>query len=230
MKNVIFIVEDEKEIRDIEKKFLQNEGYEVYDFATVKETKEKMEALLPDIFVLDIMLNGEDGLTFLSYIKSNYGIPVIIVSAKDKPIDRVNGLNIGCDEYIIKPFLPIELGMHIKKLLKTKIRVDDKNEYKISNLTLLIKERQIFIDKNQIRMSPNAFDFLMLLLKNEGSAVKEEELLREVWNIKSTDINTRMCDDLVKRIRKKLVDNNAKVEIENIWGYGFRIKKKNEKN
>lgn len=228
MKKNIYVVDDEKNIRQLIKTFLESENYEVEVFSNGSELREAFKNKKPDMIILDIMMPGEDGLSLCSYLRKESNVPIIIVSAKDSPLDRVNGITLGSDDYLTKPFLPLELIARVKAIFR---RIDsvnnkDKNnkeEFKCGNLILSCKKRSVCIYNAQLSVTPTEFDFLLYLIEREGIAVSKEELIKNVWRFKQIDNNQRITDDLVKRLRKKLRENGANVMIETVWGFGYRI-------
>lgn len=227
--DMIYFVDDEKNIRELIEAFLLQAGYEVQTFADGESFLEACNTNKPDLAVVDIMLPGVDGLELCRRIKrSDPYIPVIIVSAKDSPYDRVIGFAACCDDYLVKPFLPLELVYRIKMLLKrsSESSIRDKealNEsYSFGGLSILPQSRTAKLNGETLTLTPSEFDFLLYMLKNKERAIKREELLKYVWRTEY-QFDTRATDDLVKRLRRKLRDLNSYVHIETVWGYGFRL-------
>ncbi len=230
----IYFVDDEKNIRELIEAFLLQAGFEAVTFADGESFLAKCKERKPDLAVVDIMLPGIDGLELCRTMKkSNPEIPVIIVSAKDSPYDRVVGFAACCDDYLVKPFLPLELVYRIKMLLKRggSGRQDkDKNDesYSFGGLTIFPQGRTARLNGETLTLTPSEFDFLLYMLKNEGRAVKREELLKCIWRTEY-QFDTRATDDLVKRLRRKLREQHSDVHIETVWGYGFRLSTDSEK-
>lgn len=229
MSNLIYFVDDEKNIRELIEAFLLQAGYEAVTFADGESFLEGCRNRKPDLAVVDIMLPGIDGLELCRTIKkSNPEIPVIIVSAKDSPYDRVIGFAACCDDYLVKPFLPLELVYRIKMLLKRGSDSSQQNKdiidesYSFGGLCIYPQSRTAKLNGETLTLTPSEFDFLLYMLKNKGRAIKREELLKYIWRTEY-QFDTRATDDLVKRLRRKLRENNADVHIETVWGYGFRL-------
>ena len=229
MSNLIYFVDDEKNIRELIEAFLLQAGYEAVTFADGESFLEGCRNKKPDLAVVDIMLPGIDGLELCRTIKkSNPEIPVIIVSAKDSPYDRVIGFAACCDDYLVKPFLPLELVYRIKMLLKRGSDSSQQNKdiidesYSFGGLCIYPQSRTAKLNGETLTLTPSEFDFLLYMLKNKGRAIKREELLKYIWRTEY-QFDTRATDDLVKRLRRKLRENNADVHIETVWGYGFRL-------
>lgn len=232
MSKLIYIADDEKNIRSLMKVFLENEGYEVETFSDGYSIKLAIESRMPDMIILDIMMPGEDGLSICASIRKNNRVPIIIVSAKDSPMDRVEGITLGSDDYITKPFLPLELIVRVKALFRRAelTTVNEASERKFlfecGNLKLNIPERSVYINKEPFSVTPSEFDFLLYLLERKEMAVSKNELLKEIWHCEEISGDFRMPDDLVKRLRKKMKQQRATAVVETIWGYGYRITEK----
>lgn len=226
----IYLVDDEKNIREIMTTFLENDGYDVRAFADGYSIRQAFDAQIPDLLILDIMMPGEDGLSLCSYFRKKSTVPIIIVSAKDTPMDRVTGITLGSDDYLTKPFLPLELAVRVKALFRrAELPSDNKerNKQPIScgNLCIIPSTRKAMIDGELFKTTPTEYEFLFYLLQRQQSAVSKKELLKDIWGY-HTDVDisdTRVADDLVKRLRKKLRENGCTAMIETIWGYGYQM-------
>lgn len=229
MDRMIYFVDDEKNIRELIEAFLLQAGFEVRTFADGESFLEAFADNKPDLAVVDIMLPGVDGLELCKTVKKTDAlVPVIIVSAKDSPYDRVVGFAACCDDYLVKPFLPLELVYRIKMLLR---RVNDGSTgnkdgvdeaYSFGGLSIYPKGRTAKLNGETLTLTPSEFDFLLYMLKNKERAIKREELLKYVWRTEY-QFDTRATDDLVKRLRRKLREKQSDVHIETVWGYGFRL-------
>ena len=230
MTRLIYFVDDEKHIRELIEAFLLQAGYEVVTFADGESFLAAYEQRKPDLAIVDIMLPGTDGLSLCKTIKkSDPDIPVIIVSAKDSPYDRVLGFTACCDDYLVKPFLPLELVYRIKMLLKRNDMEPTRQEqtdecYSYGGLDIYPAGRTAKLNGRALTLTPSEFDFLLYMLKNKERAVKRDELLKCVWRTEY-QFDTRATDDLVKRLRRKLREQGSDVHIETVWGYGFRLSK-----
>ena len=227
MPQVIYVADDEKNIRQLIAAFLTQEGFQVQTFPTGDALLSACEERLPDLVVLDIMMPGTDGLSICSALrKASAQLPIIIVSAKDSPYDRVTGLTLGSDDYLIKPFLPLELVARVKALLRRAggasqtAQPDQPLEY--GPLVLSPELRTAAVDGEPLTLTPTEFDFLAYLIQNRDRAVSREELLQALWQV-DWQADTRAADDLMKRLRRKLRERDSQVRIETVWGYGFRL-------
>lgn len=221
---LIYIADDEVNICNIIKSFLEKEGYQVqafYDGHSIYDAFRKQPA---DLLILDIMMPELDGYTLCSSIREFSNVPIIIVSAKDSEIDRIIGLNLGGDDYLTKPFSPMELVAHVKSIFR---RIDmDKNRndrpgcIEIGDCCLFPERRIISCNSKIINFTATEFNVMEYLINNRNRAVSREELLNRIWGFE-TDTGTRATDDTIKRIRGKLSEAGSQLVIETIWGFGF---------
>jgi len=213
----IYLVEDDKNLNLILSTYLKKEGWEIYSFFTGEEALNTISNP-PDLWILDIMLPDIDGYQVIKEIKSATPlIPVIFISARDADIDRVLGLELGSDDYLAKPFLPRELVIRTKKLLervyKTPLEIINIPPYNIDE-----KSRRVKKGEETINLTSKEFDLLGFFIKNRNQALSREQILKSLWgeDYFGTD---RVVDDLVRRLRKKMPELN----IETIYGYGYRM-------
>ncbi|MBO4920213.1 MAG: response regulator transcription factor [Erysipelotrichaceae bacterium] len=216
MKKVINIVEDEKDLNELVKSYLEKEGYIVNSYLTFDSAYSHLEDYC-DLWILDIMLDDKSGFDLIEEIrKQNPQIPVVFMSARDKEFDRIIGLEKGSDDYITKPFSPKELVLRINNIIRRVYKEDDHitiNGYEIDE-----NQRTVFRNGKQIELTTKEFDLLMLFVKNRGTAFVREQILEKVWdeNYYGSD---RVVDDTLRRLRKKLPDMN----IQTIYGFGYRL-------
>ena len=235
MTQTIYLADDEKNIRDLITAFLTQDGFAVTAFENGDDLRKACEHKLPDLAIIDIMMPGTDGLSICSTLRRSFPeLPIIIVSAKDSPYDRVTGLTLGGDDYLVKPFLPLELVARVHALLRRAQMgaVGDAGEggaaqasadcLAFGPLRLWPKRRQATLDGKPFPLTPTEFDFLVYMVQRQDRAVSREELLRTLWEI-DWKADTRATDDLVKRLRRKLCDAACPICIETVWGFGFRI-------
>ena len=224
----VLVVDDEKEIADLVEIYLVSDGYKVYKASNALEGLEILEKETIHLVLLDIMMPGMDGLTVCTQIRKTSHVPIIIVSAKDSPLDRITGITLGSDDYMVKPFLPLELVTRVKALFR---RVDTfsgqeeeaKESYEIGDIKLYPKRRAAKLKDEDFALTPLEFDFLCHMLERQEHAASRNDLLKSLWKVDSREVDTRAVDDMVKRLRKKLKDQKSTVKIETVWGYGFRL-------
>lgn len=223
----IYIADDEKNIRDLIASFLNKEGFEVKMFENGNDLLTECHITLSDLVILDIMMPEIDGLSVCSMLrKENTELPIIIVSAKDSPYDKVIGLTLGSDDYLIKPFFPLELVARVHALLcrtqKSASANNNVQKLTFDTLELFPERRYALLNQTPFALTPTEFDFMAYLIENQYRAVSREELLQSLWQM-DWQSDTRATDDIVKRLRKKLRQANSKIIIETVWGYGFCI-------
>ena len=223
----ILICEDEDAIREFEVINLQRSGYEVVDVScgedAIRVFDEQGDSF--SVAILDIMMPGMDGFALCTAIRRESRVPIIIVSAKDAPMDRVTGITLGSDDYMVKPFLPLELVARVKALFRRAgyIRQDAGETLVCANLSLDPRSRCMTVDGAHFSVTPTEFAFLQYLMERRGEAVSKQVLLKEVWELPDYDLDTRVADDLVKRLRRKFREAGCRAAIETVWGYGFRL-------
>ncbi len=219
----IYIADDEKSIRDIISGFLKNSGYEVTAFETGDALKEKFEESPSDMVVLDIMMPGTDGVTLCAKIRERSNVPIIIVSAKDSELDRITGITMGADDYLVKPFAPMELVARVNSIFRRMSFSDTvkaKNILSYGNIEIDISMKKCTTNGEKFDVTPTEFGLLVYMFENSDHAVSREELLKNVWKF-DYEVDTKACDDVLKRLRKKLVKTN--VRITAVWGFGFKL-------
>lgn len=230
MAQTIYLADDEKNIRNLISAFLTQEGFLVQTFADGDSLLSACETALPDLVILDIMMPGTDGLSICSRLRqSNSQLPIIIVSAKDSPYDRVTGLTLGSDDYMVKPFLPLELVARVKALLRRSVTKSQEKsetgaeqELSFGSLVLSPAFRCASISNTPLSLTPAEFDFLCYMVQHKDRAVSREELLKALWKV-NWETDTRAIDDLIKRLRRKLRSLNSPIQIETVWGFGFKL-------
>ena len=226
MKKLIYVVDDEKNICDLIKSFLEQDGFEVKTYNSGNDMLSDFYTNQCDLVILDTMLPGMSGLSVCSILRNMSSVPIIIVSAKNSELDKVTAINLGCDDYLTKPFSPIELLARIHSIFR-RIELDKNSEPKRNILffgDLVINKNQLSckINNKDINLTKTELSLIVYLIENKDRAVSRDELLRKLWNLKSYEIDTRVTDDTIKRLRKKLHDNKSKIYIKTIRGFGFR--------
>lgn len=223
MNKKIYVADDEKNIRDIIQIFLEKEHFIVEVFEDGEQVLERFQEEEPDLVILDIMMPKKDGLSTLIEIRKTSDVPVILLTARDSDADYVAGFNIGCDDYIIKPFSPVKFTTKVKAILGANRRViDSDEEIKFSDLIFLPLKRAAYCNDMEIRFTATEYALILYLIKNNDRAISRDELLEKVWGYENF-VETRATDDTVKRIRKKLMNSDSKVIVETVWGFGFKI-------
>ena len=220
---LIYIVEDDKNIREIETFALRNSGYQIKDFECAAEFYAKMKEKLPNLILLDVMLPDEDGLNIVKNIRNNpesRKIPVIMVTAKTTEIDKVKGLDMGADDYITKPFGVMELISRVKALLRRCEGTEDEKNYTVGNLLLDVEKRSVSVDGEVVELTFKEYELLRLLLQNTGIVTSRDTIMERVWG---TDFEgeSRTLDMHIKTLRQKL--GSAGTMIKTIRNVGYII-------
>lgn len=225
----ILVVDDEKEIADVVELYLQNDQYNIYKFYTGEEALECIENTKIDLALLDVMLPDIDGFEILKKIREKYTFPVIMLTAKVEYIDKITGLTLGADDYIPKPFNPLELVARVKAQLRRYIQYNDggKNEGDIIDFGALFLNRNshecVYYDK-PLTLTPIEFDILWLLCENRGKVISSEELFKEVWKEQyyKNSNNTVMVH--IRHLREKMSEPTGKSDfIKTVWGVGYKV-------
>ena len=214
----IFVVDDEKKLLSVIKKYLENEGYSVRTFTDARSAMKQINSNA-DLWLLDIMLGDDlNGYDLIKEIKEKTPVPVVFMSARDKELDRVMGLEMGSDDYITKPFSMRELVLRINNIIK---RVYDKHADNIvlyDEYSIDTKKRMVSQKGQPIALTSKEMDMVLYLLQNKNVSFTRDQLLNSIWGVDYYG-SDRVVDDLIKRIRKKM----PRFNIETIYGYGYRL-------
>lgn len=229
----ILVLDDEAEIADLVELFLKNEGYNVYKFYSSSEAIKCINSTSLDLALLDVMLPDTDGFTILRKIREEgYRFPVIMLTAKVEDNDKIIGLSLGADDYITKPFNPLEMVSRVKAQLRryTLYNGVEKQENKeIFDSAGLIVNHQTHVCtlyEKEISLTPTEFNILWLLCKNADKVVPTEEIFEKIWNEKYLDSNNTVMVH-IRRIREKLNEPSRNPKfIKTVWGVGYKIEKK----
>jgi len=218
LKRVICVVEDEKDLNELVKRYLEREGYDVRSYLTYNDALAHVEDDDVHLWILDIMLDDKSGFELIDEIKNKtHDIPVIFMSARDKEFDRIIGLEKGSDDYITKPFSPKELVLRVNNVIRRVYKEDQSNliidGYEVDELQRIVYKDGVLVD-----LTTKEFDLLMLFAHNRGAAFSREQILLKVWetNYYGSD---RVVDDTLRRLRRKL----PKLAIHTIYGFGYRL-------
>ncbi|MDY6151987.1 MAG: response regulator transcription factor [Terrisporobacter sp.] len=212
----ILVVEDEASIRDLISINLQLVGYEVFTAEDGIMAEEFLEKQRVDLILLDVMIPGIDGFSLIEKIKK-HNTPVIFVTAKESVLDRVKGLRLGADDYIIKPFETMELLARIEVVLRRYNKND--NHIKFKNIEVDTKQRIVKLNNKEIYLTVKEYELLILLLKNKNIALSREQILEKVWGFEYGG-ETRTVDIHIQRIREKL---DLKNNIKTVFKVGYRL-------
>ena len=228
----ILVVEDENDIAIAIEAYLNNQGYNVFIANNGIEGLEVLDKETIHLAVVDVMMTKMDGITFVMKLRQNHEFPVIMLSAKSEEVDKIMGLNIGADDYVTKPFRPLELLARVNSQLRryskflnmvTKKEVNE-NVYVVGGLELNTDTKEVSVDEKLVKLTPIEFKILELLIKNPGRVFATEEIYERVWNEQAINIDTIMVH--VRKIREKIEINpkNPKY-LKVVWGVGYKIEK-----
>lgn len=224
---LIYVVDDEQNIRELIKSYLVKEGFEVDVFVDGESALSRFVDVKADMLIIDIMMQGMDGYTLCREIRKSSNVPIIMVSAKGDEIDRILGLELGSDDYVSKPFSPRELVVRVKAIFRRTgdgeaVPSKQVNEVKCGDITLLPDERKVTQSGTEIELTAKEYDLLFYLIKNKNRVYTRDQLLNSIWSYEYIG-DTRAIDDLIKRLRKKLGEAGATLKITTVWGYGYKI-------
>lgn len=222
MGSIIYSVEDDVDIARIINKTLTKQGYQVYSFQDGKSFIEAFNKQKPDLVLLDLMLpdmNGNDIIKFIRNDIENNEVEIIIISAKRMLMDKVEGLDLGADDYLEKPFDLLELMSRVNARLR---RHQNKNILIYNNLKVDLQKHLVFLDNKEIVCTNKEFDILTYLLQRKGQAVSRDDLLTFLWGDNNSDYESRTIDVHIKSLRAKLNDNDGSI-IQTIYGIGYKI-------
>lgn len=232
IKNIL-IVEDEEEISDLIELYLKNEGYKIFKSSNGSDALKIIHKENIDLAILDIMLPDISGFDICREIRSKYKYPIIMLTAKDAELDKINGLTLGADDYITKPFRPLELVARVKAHLRRYTLYNENNNIQNTNKENILSVGGLVIDKNThkcflnekpLHLTPTEFSILWVLCKNKNQVISSENLFMKVWKDKyfTNSNNTIMVH--IRHIREKMNDpaDNPKY-IKTVWGVGYKI-------
>ncbi len=227
--NHILIVEDDKEIREGVQIYLQSQGYKVFQAADGVEGLEVLEKVEIHLAIVDIMIPRMDGIRMTMKLREKYDFPVIMLSAKSEEVDKITGLNIGADDYVTKPFTPMELMARVNSQLRRYRKFLEKlapkeNVHVIGGLEINEETVEVTMDGNPVKLTPIEYKILLLLAKNPGRVFSAEEIYERVWQEKAINTDTIMVH--VRNIREKIeIDTKNPKYLKVVWGVGYKIEK-----
>lgn len=231
IKETILIVDDEKEIRDLIGIYLENEGFKVIKAYNGLEALEILETEEVDLIILDIMMPKMDGIKACLKIREDKNMPIIMLSAKSEDMDKILGLTSGADDYLTKPFNPLELIARIKSQIRRYTKLNNIKKVKheeiieIDDLVINTNSHEVRIGNKLINLTKREFEILELLANNRGMVFSTEKIYENVWQEQFYESdNTVMVH--IRKIREKIEENNRKPKyIKTVWGVGYKIEK-----
>lgn len=228
MNSKILIVDDEKEIRDLIEIYIKNEGYSVLKATNGKEALSIIDKEDIQLIILDIMMPEMDGMEVCQKVRETSTIPILMLSAKSEDMDKIQGIMTGADDYLTKPFNPLELSVRVKALLRRSYLFSnsiDRNIITIENLTIDKSKHKVMVGEEDIVLTSREFDILYLLASNRGQVFSSEDIFRKVWKDDYYQSNNTVMVHM-SRIREKVESkmNGLKI-IHTVWGVGYKIEK-----
>lgn len=226
----VLIVDDEQEIADLIEVYLRNENFEVYKFFSASEALSCIETTELDLAILDIMLPDINGFTLCQKIRQRHTYPIMMLTAKDEETDKIMGLTLGADDYITKPFRPLELVARVKAQLRryktynTKPASAAEPVLVHSGLVMDVSRHECLLNEKPLVLTPTEFLILRILLERKGSVVSAEELFHEIWKDEYYSKSNNTITVHIRHLREKMGDtaDNPKY-IKTVWGVGYKI-------
>jgi len=228
----ILVVDDEKEIAELVEIYLVSDGYKVFKAGSALEGLEILATEDIQIILIDIMMPDMDGLEMCKKIRETNNIPIIMLSAKSTDLDKIVGLQTGADDYVVKPFNPLELTARVKSQLRRYTQLNpnniieaDKNEISIKGLKINKDNHKVVVYGEEIKLTPIEFDILYLLASNPEKVFNTDEIFENVWNEKVYEVNNTVMVH-IRRLRGKMKeDMRQKKIITTVWGVGYKIER-----
>ena len=222
---MIYIVEDDAEIRELEVYALKSSGFESKAFESGKVLDEEVKAMVPDLFILDIMLPGEDGLSILKRLRAQENtknVPIIMITAKSSELDKVKGLDLGADDYIAKPFGILEFVSRVRALLRRSGNMNadpvESSQISLGNIVMDEGTRVVTVSGEAVDLTYKEYELLKLLMSHPGLVYSRQQILEKIWGI-DFKMDTRTVDMHVKTLRQKLGEQSSVIQTVRNVGY-----------
>ena len=231
MADKILIVDDEKEIADLVALYLENENFTVYKYYTAKDALKCIQEETLDLAILDVMLPDTSGFQICRKIREKYRYPVIMLTAKGEEIDKITGLTLGADDYITKPFLPLELVARVKAQLRRYKRYNMGTEPEEdviihSGLVLNVKTHECMLNEKPLSLTPTEFSILCILCGEKGNVVSAEDLFHQIWGDEYYSKSNNTITVHIRHLREKMGDSFEDPKyIKTVWGCGYKIER-----
>lgn len=229
----ILVVDDEQEIADLVEIYLVSDGYKVFKASNAQEGLDILDKEDIHLCLLDIMMPGMNGLEMCKKIRETNNIPIIMLSAKSTDLDKILGLGTGADDYVVKPFNPLELTARVKSQLRrytqlnpnSNVHENVRNEISIRGLTINKDNHKVTVYDEEVKLTPIEFEILYLLASNPGKVFSTDEIFERVWNEKVYEANNTVMVH-IRRLRGKMKEDERQDKIiTTVWGVGYKIEK-----
>lgn len=227
----ILVCDDDKEIVDAIDIYLTGEGFQVLKAYDGYEALELLEKQSADLLIIDVMMPGLDGIRTTLKVRETSSIPIIILSAKSEDSDKILGLNIGADDYLSKPFNPLELVARVKSQLRRYTQLGNLNQqnsdqiFKCGGLTINDDTKEVWVDEELIKLTPIEYNILLLLVRNAGKVFSIDEIYEQIWNEEAIGADNTVAVH-IRHIREKIEINPREPRyLKVVWGVGYKIEK-----
>ena len=221
----ILVCDDDKEIVEAIEIYLTQEGYEVLKAYDGEEAIQTLKKEHVDLLIIDVMMPKLDGIRATLKIREENSLPIIILSAKSEDADKILGLNIGADDYVTKPFNPLELVARAKSQLGSTVQEDQKEVYEVGGLSINDELKEVTVDGEQVRLTPIEYNILLLLVKNQGKVFSIDQIYENIWNEEAIGADNTVAVH-IRHIREKIEINPKEPRyLKVVWGVGYKIEK-----
>ena len=231
MNDRILVVDDEHDIADLIEVYLKNENFTIFKYYSAREALACIESTELDLAILDIMMPEINGFDLCRKIRESYTFPVIMLTAKDEEMDKITGLTLGADDYVTKPFRPLELAARVKAQLRRYKKYNSTREEPAVNPVLSFEGLEIntntyecMLKGSAVSLTPTEFSILCILLQNQGTVVSSEKLFHEIWQDEYYSKSNNTITVHIRHLREKMGDTAEEPKyIKTIWGVGYKI-------
>ncbi len=229
MTNTVLVVDDEREIADLIEVYLCNENYQVLKFYCIKDAQQSIDTQRIDLAILDVMLPDGSGFNFCQKIREKHTFPIIMLTAKEEETDKITGLTLGADDYITKPFKPLELVARVKAQLRRYKKYNSSSpvcDHVLvqGGLEINVSTHQCTLDERLIPLTPTEFTILRILCEEKGKVVSSEALFYKIWGNEYFTKNSNTITTHIRHLREKLGDSGTHPKyIKTVWGVGYKI-------
>ncbi|MGN0402697.1 MAG: response regulator transcription factor [Acetatifactor sp.] len=226
----ILVCDDDKEIVDAIEIYLKQDGYKIYKAFDGEQAIELLKKEEIHLLIMDVMMPKLDGIRATLKIREYSSIPIIMLSAKSEDTDKILGLNIGADDYITKPFNPLELAARVKSNLRRytslgSLNTDNKSIYQVGGLVINDETKQVTVDDEPVKMTPIEYNILLLLMKNQGKVFSIDQIYESIWNEDAIGVDNTVAVH-IRHIREKIEINPREPRyLKVVWGVGYKIEK-----
>lgn len=231
MNKRILIVDDEPEILELLALYLRNEGFSCFLFPNGKDALDSLQENTYDLAILDLMLPDMDGFTICSKIREHYKFPIIMLTARNEDMDKITGLTLGADDYVTKPFNPLELVARVKSQLRRYTQLGSTADYmsqavyEVGGLAVNDDRKEVTVDGEPVKLTPIEYNILLLLMKNQGKVFSIDQIYENIWNEDAIGVDNTVAVH-IRHIREKIEINPKEPRyLKVVWGVGYKIEK-----